>query len=494
MKASDQISKLAAQGRYHFSTREIAQIMGVPLATVRAALRRLKQRGLIATPYRGFRRCLMRRFRRFDVFSWLPFILVGALGCSDVVTSEDWRKSLRDLERQLSERHVNLFHSVSEGAFEKAVSDLDQRIPTLTPPEILVGFARLVAMVGDGHTSFFPGDQEKWLFHYYPIRLWSFPDGIYVIATTDEHAELFGRRLVRIDETSVEEAFRLISTTISADNDMEYEYTVPFSLIRPEMLHALGIAQSADQAEFVFEGGVRRTFQSMPEDEWARLDWRSANKLYEGRKPPSMRLDFLFATDLSLQHLRQRQDYWFTYVEEQQALYFQYNRCWDQKDGPEFKDVVEELFQYMDGNPVERLIVDVRQNSGGEPLTAEPLIEGLVQRPEFTADGRLFVLVGRRTFSAALTNAVHLRSRAGARIVGEPPRGKPNHPSEGRDIDLKRTKTWATVSTQFVERDPALGNAIYLPVDIEVAYSFEEYQNTQDPVLDAALNADLYQP
>ena len=54
MKASDQISKLAAQGRYHFSTREIAQIMGVPLTAARAALRRLKQKGFIATPYRGF--------------------------------------------------------------------------------------------------------------------------------------------------------------------------------------------------------------------------------------------------------------------------------------------------------------------------------------------------------------------------------------------------------------------------------------------------------
>lgn len=54
MKASDQISRLAAQGRYHFSTREIAQIMGVPLTAARAALRRLKQKGLIATPYRGF--------------------------------------------------------------------------------------------------------------------------------------------------------------------------------------------------------------------------------------------------------------------------------------------------------------------------------------------------------------------------------------------------------------------------------------------------------
>ncbi len=54
MKASDQISKMAAQGRYHFSTHEIAQIMGASLTAARAALRRLKQKGLIATPYRGF--------------------------------------------------------------------------------------------------------------------------------------------------------------------------------------------------------------------------------------------------------------------------------------------------------------------------------------------------------------------------------------------------------------------------------------------------------
>ena len=127
-------------------------------------------------------------------------------------------------------------------------------------------------------------------------------------------------------------------------------------------------------------------------------------------------------------------------------------------------------------------------------MTAEPLIEGLAQRPDFTGEGRLFVLVGRRTFSAALTNAVHLRKRAGARIVGEHSRGKPNSPSEGRDIDLKRTKTWATVSTQFVERDPALGDAKYLPVDIDATYTFEEYQNSKDPVLDAALAADLSRP
>ncbi len=107
------------------------------------------------------------------------------------------------------------------------------------------------------------------------------------------------------------------------------------------------------------------------------------------------------------------------------------------------------------------------------------------------AAGRLFVLVGRRTFSAALTNAVHLRSKANARIVGEPPRGKPNNPSEGRDIDLDRTGIWATVSTQFVERDPELGDADYLPVDIEVPLSYADHERGLDPVLEAALKAPL---
>ncbi|MFH1845360.1 MAG: type IV toxin-antitoxin system AbiEi family antitoxin [bacterium] len=54
MTASEHIAHLAAQGRYHFSTNEIAQFMGASLTAVRAALRRLKQKGLIATPYRGF--------------------------------------------------------------------------------------------------------------------------------------------------------------------------------------------------------------------------------------------------------------------------------------------------------------------------------------------------------------------------------------------------------------------------------------------------------
>lgn len=84
MKASDQISKLAAQGRYHFSTQEIAQIMGASLTAVRASLRRLKQKGLIATPYRGFHVIVAPEYRGIGCLPADQFIgqLMEHLGLS----------------------------------------------------------------------------------------------------------------------------------------------------------------------------------------------------------------------------------------------------------------------------------------------------------------------------------------------------------------------------------------------------------------------------
>ena len=434
-------------------------------------------------------------YAKWIVSLFLITMIALSFGCKDIavedLTAEDWRMDLRDLVKDLKRRHVDLFHSVSKDSFEQAVAELDRRIPSLNRPQILVGLAQLVALIGDGHTSFSPGDQRGMEFHYYPYRLYSFSDGIYVIAAPEQYAEVLGKRLVQIDNTSIEDAFSAVSTTIGVDNDMEYQYTVPSLLGRPEALHTLGIATGSDQAEFVFEDGVRSTFHAVTGKEYDGFKWMSASNLFGEQERPTLRLDHLFATPLTLERVKPGDYYWFTYLEEQQALYFQYNRCWDQKGRPSFKKVTKDLFQYMDNHPVERLIVDLRQNPGGEPKTATPLIDGLARRSEFGQEGRLFVLVGRRTFSAALTNAVHLRSRASARIVGEPPRGKPNNPSEGRDINLKRTRIRVTVSTQFLERDPALGNARYLPIDSEATYTFESYQEVHDPVMQAALNAEI---
>ena len=54
MFARDYVADLAVRGRHHFTTDEAVEAIGSPRSSVRAQLRRLKVRGIIAEPVRGF--------------------------------------------------------------------------------------------------------------------------------------------------------------------------------------------------------------------------------------------------------------------------------------------------------------------------------------------------------------------------------------------------------------------------------------------------------
>lgn len=62
--AARYINDLAANGRYHFTTGEAAQSLGVSLVAVRAALRRLAEKKAIASPQRGFHVIVPPEYRR----------------------------------------------------------------------------------------------------------------------------------------------------------------------------------------------------------------------------------------------------------------------------------------------------------------------------------------------------------------------------------------------------------------------------------------------
>jgi len=62
--ASAYLVELVARGRYHFTTHEAAVALGGSMLAVRAALRRLKGKGEIADPYRGFHVIVPPEYRR----------------------------------------------------------------------------------------------------------------------------------------------------------------------------------------------------------------------------------------------------------------------------------------------------------------------------------------------------------------------------------------------------------------------------------------------
>ena len=62
--AANLVTELASRGRYCFTTDEVVAALGSSIVAARAALRRLKDKGVIAMPYRGFHVIVPPEYRR----------------------------------------------------------------------------------------------------------------------------------------------------------------------------------------------------------------------------------------------------------------------------------------------------------------------------------------------------------------------------------------------------------------------------------------------
>ncbi|HKQ52014.1 MAG TPA: hypothetical protein VJT74_06585, partial [Pyrinomonadaceae bacterium] len=124
----------------------------------------------------------------------------------DKTEAEHWREDLRYMAEQMPQRHANLFHTMTRPQFEAAVRRLDERIPQLARHQIIVELARIVALVGDGHTNVAPTRDPKIGFRQLPVKLYLFKDGMFVRAAERAHSELVGARVVKIGTATVDEA------------------------------------------------------------------------------------------------------------------------------------------------------------------------------------------------------------------------------------------------------------------------------------------------
>ena len=92
--------------------------------------------------------------------------------------------------------------------------------------------------------------------------------------------------------------------------------------------------------------------------------------------------------------------------------------------GQSIQEFAQQVNAFATEHQVARTIVDVRHNLGGN--NSAPLETVLKNNPQINQPGRLFVLVGRNTFSAAIKFLVNLEKDTHAVFVGEPTGGRPN--------------------------------------------------------------------
>ncbi len=407
----------------------------------------------------------------------------------DHLSKAMWKDDVRELRTLLDYWHINAYATTSAAVWDREVNALLERIDGLDDDRIILEIQRIVALAGDGHTSFFSTDQSVVDFQYLPVVFSQFEEGLFAISAGDSLTDIAGLRLVAINDMPIETVREKLMPYIPRDNDAEITYTYPDQLQCTNLLHHLGITPTRDEAVLVFDAGgkpLRRTVRAMTGEQLNEVHWTAAraslNAIASSAHPT-----FLFSNPTTIPRLMSRPNYWSQVFEPEKVVFVQYLTCWDQEGGPSFKQFVDSaVFAYLDAHPDHRLVVDMRYNSGGEPRTAAPLIAGIEARSALFAQNPPTVLVGTRTFSAAATNVCQLKDRCRARLIGQLSRARPYSASEGRSFSLKNSGCVISISTQFVQRLPGVKDP-YIPMDEVVPMRFSEYIQDVDGTFEGAL-------
>jgi hypothetical protein len=92
------------------------------------------------------------------------------------------RADLSFMAAALTQYHVNPFHSISRNAFNARVRRLAAELPTMTDAEVYVGLKQIIALIGDTHTGFGFSSAPPMNFFVFPMKIYRYPDGVYVQA------------------------------------------------------------------------------------------------------------------------------------------------------------------------------------------------------------------------------------------------------------------------------------------------------------------------
>lgn len=392
-----------------------------------------------------------------------------------VTRAESWRRDIAFLHDEL----LRLQPSSSRGLRTEELADAARRITDslafLDDAAIALRLQQLLRAMGAGHTGLLTEGVPAWQ-GAIPVQFEVLRDSVFVSAAASSYAAAIGGRLIAIDGKPLAVVLPALDSMASRDN--------AFGLIRnrgrhlryPKLLHALGIAKDTARVTLtlVTESGQSRTMAVT-----AAPVSNSYNRVTGDLGWPS-------ALNKESLYLRDRTTpWWYSYDPTNRLVYFGFNSVVESQ-AESFQSFTQRLFAFIDTAAVDRLIIDLRWNNGGNSRLLPPLITGLI-RSKINAPNRLFVITSPTTYSAAMNAATFIDRNTFATFVGEPTPSQPNFVGESNIIVLPYTGTPVSISDVFWQSSWPTDRRISLVPTIYAPLTFRDLITGHDPALAAIL-------
>jgi tetratricopeptide (TPR) repeat protein len=147
----------------------------------------------------------------------------------------------------------------------------------------------------------------------------------------------------------------------------------------------------------------------------------------------------------------------------------------------------DQIFALADSAQVDRLVIDIRNNGGGNGGLNRYPVQQILRRPALDRPGHLFVITGRRTFSAAQQFANLLEAWTQATFVGEPTGQKPSQYGDHRPLELPNSHVLIQLSTVFHQAPNEFDQRSFVPPTWYTPLTSVDYAVGKDPAMDAIL-------
>ena len=407
----------------------------------------------------------------------LPYLLIFETkgGTAPATRETRWREDLEYFSATLGSGHRDFAKLAAKEGFKRELSELKDKADRLSDSEIILRLMRQIASLGVAHATV-DWRSDKFDFHYYPLRLSWFGDGLAVMGAAQPLRDAVGTRVVRIGSMTPEQVEAAVTPFIPHENHAWLHRQSPNFMVFDELLTYLKIVPPKGRIEFTFEGKDGKRFN-----------------LEVPRWPLKAQTNMVFALDgqkIETPLYRKQHDlaYWREYLSDTKTLYIQYNKC--ENIGKPFEDFARETLSFADSHSVERVVVDLRFNAGGDSRVVKPLIEGLKSRRSLRADGHLYALIGPVTYSSGMMAAMDFKEELHAILIGEPTGGKPNQFGEIKRATLPNSNLAVFYPVKYFHPISDADPESIMP-DVAVRMTLEDFLAGRDPALEAALSHSL---
>lgn len=373
--------------------------------------------------------------------------------------------------RELEIRHADLYHTISKEAFQKAVEELSKKIPQLDDDEIILEFAKLTALIGDGHTGLFLPWARGFDFHKLPLDLFYDGEKYFILAASLDYKNLVGAEILKVGGFKTEVVIKKITPLLPVDNSFSLKPFAGNYLMLTELLETLEIIENSEQVPLTleFQDGSVKVVNVNPVPRNVQIDWQ-----YITDKPQ---------LPLFIRH--RNQQYWFEYLPEDLSIYLQFNSA-DIGSGAQenaFVRFTDSLVELITKKKPERLIIDLRWNSGGSFLRTRHLLWAVIRAEKINEEGKLFTIIGPGTFSAATALATELDWHTNTIFVGDPTGGRPNSFGDLGRITLPNAQIEIWYSRWAMNQSSPGDNRPAIFPDLKAPLKLKAYRQNVDPAL-----------